>query len=127
MTKAKAKAKITKPEIVKISYAPLRKMPIPASSEETIKVLTTIGRFTPDELSELIYLSQDGLEPHFLDEARREGSVTNLLDHLRDIHERAESLSDPTFRFGADDMRTCRIFASIRNKISRIIEAEDAR
>ena len=123
MTKAKAK----KPEIVKISYAPLRKMPIPASSEWTIKVLTTIGKFTPDELKELIYLSQDGLEQHFLDEARREGSILNLLDHLRDIHERSESLSDPTFRFGADDMRTCRIFASIRNKIGRIIEAEGSR
>jgi hypothetical protein len=123
----KAKSKPTKPEIVKISYAPLRKMPIPASSEETIKVLTTISRFTPDELSELIYLSADGLEPHFLAEARSEGSITNLLDHLRDIHERAVGLSDPTFRFGADDMRTCRIFNSIKNKVGKIIEAEDAR
>lgn len=123
----KAKAKTTKPEIVKISYAPLRKMPIPASSEETIKVLRTIGRFNPDELSELIYLSADGLEPHFLAEAKSEGSICHLLDHLRDIHERAVGLSDPTFRFGADDMRTCRIFNSIKNKIGKIIEAEDAR
>jgi hypothetical protein len=123
MTKAKA----TKPEIPKISYAPLRKMPIPASSEETIKVLRTIGKFNADELAELIFLSADGLEPHFLEEARREGSVTNLLDHLRDIHERAEGLADPTFRFGADDMRTCRTFNSIKNKIGKIIEAEDAR
>lgn len=127
MTKAKSKTRTKSmiPEKISPAYAPLCQMPVPANARETLGVLLTINaKFAPDELREIETLAEAGLEPDFLHESP---SVANLLDHLRDIYERAYGLADPTFRFGADDMRTCRLFNRIARKMSRIIEAEEAR
>lgn len=120
----KAKSKSTLKPI--ISLAPIRSMPLPASVDESLGVLLSLGiQLSKTEAEEIRYLIEDALEPEFIEDAE----IANLLDHVKDLGERAEMKALP-WEFQKRDPEALsyrRMFARLAQKINAIIEAEEAR